>query len=150
MAWEEYNNSLSAGTEHAKLVNEYRNKYPILTDDFIVAQAYEISKNPDKKSQIEGTMEFYQNTSFINFEVLNDASQWSPWMALAGSGLIQVPDQRAKLAGIALMTPEILRGGYSTYEKVKSGDYEGAVEDGTRTLTLSLLAGMAYQDSKSL
>ncbi|MCP1225877.1 hemagglutinin repeat-containing protein, partial [Sebaldella sp. S0638] len=150
MAWEEYNNSLSAGTEHAKLVNEYRNKYPILTDDFIVAQAYEISKNPDKKSQIEGTMEFYQNTSFINFKVLNDASQWSPWMALAGSGLIQVPDQRAKLAGIALMTPEILRGGYSTYEKVKSGDYEGAVEDGTRTLTLSLLAGMAYQDSKSL
>ena len=35
--------------------------------------------------------------------IVEDPTQWAPWMALAGSGLIQMPDGKAKAAGIALI-----------------------------------------------
>ena len=71
-------------------------------------------------------------------------------MALAGSQLIQMPDAKLKLAGIALMTPQGLISGGSAVNKWNSGDYEGAIQDGAVVLTLGLFGGIALQDSKGL
>ena len=71
-------------------------------------------------------------------------------MALAGSGLIQMPDGKAKAAGIALMAPQGIISAASAYNRGKSGDYEGAIQDGALSLSLFMLSGMAVQDSKGL
>ena len=82
--------------EFAQLVDEYMVKYPSLTENYILSEANKVMKNPSSKGQIEGNLSFYQNTSPIDFRVLNDPYQWGPWLTMAGEGLIL---DRAQILG---------------------------------------------------
>ncbi len=136
--------------EVIQATNEYRNKYDgISTIDLAVAATI-VNKNPDMKEIVESNLDRIERISPIDHKVVEDPTQWGPWMALAGSQLIQMPDAKLKLAGIALMTPQGLISGGSAVNKWNSGDYEGAIQDGAVVLTLGLFGGIALQDSKGL
>ena len=129
---------------------ENRKKYEnVLILDIAVASVI-TEANPALKEDVEKGLEIANKYSLIEARTLEDPTKWSPWLAVAGSGLIQMPDGKAKAAGIALMVPQGIISAASAYNKGKSGDYEGAIQDGALSLSLFMLSGMAVQDSKGL
>ncbi|WP_435309747.1 hypothetical protein [Sebaldella termitidis] len=75
--------------EDSKIVQqteEYRNKYDgISTIDLGIAAAV-VTKNPDLKGKVENKLDTINEFSLVDHRIVEDPTQWAPWMALAGSG----------------------------------------------------------------
>ena len=140
----QYNTS----SEFANLVNEYAVKYPSLTENYILSEANKVMKDPSSKGKVEENLSFYQNTTFIDYRTLNNPYQWSPWLTMAGEGLITTPDAKTRAAGYVLLAPEatinLFKG---TNEIAKGNVYEGVQYIGASAITLAG-AYQSYQTFK--